>query len=470
MTATDEALVLATGLPRTFLWGAATSAYQIEGAAREDGKGRSIWDALCERPGAIVDGSSGELACDHYHRYAEDVDLMAGLGIQAYRFSISWSRILPDGSSRVEPRGIAFYDRLVDELLEAGIEPWATLYHWDLPEALSEAGGWPERDTAYRFAEFAQVAHGALSDRVRSWTTLNEPYCSAFLGYASGEHAPGVKDPVAAVRSVHHLLLGHGLAVQALKAADPAVRIGIVLNTYPVEATSEQPADIDAARRIDGLQNRIFMDPVLRGTYPVDVVHDLARFADLSEGAPDGLVRSGDLEIISQQTDLLGLNYYNPYLVSAGDGPTDAGGLWVGASDVVFHHQGLPQTAMGWEIDPDGLRRSLVRVSQDYPGIPLYVTENGAAFPDRVSPDGVEDSDRVDFIAGHVAAVARAIDEGADVRGYFTWSLMDNFEWAWGYSQRFGIVHVDYDTLVRTPKASARWYERAIAAHSGQSD
>ena len=306
---------------------------------------------------------------------------------------------------------------------------------------------------------------------MRSWTTLNEPYCSAFLGYASGEHAPGVKDPVAAVRSVHHLLLGHGLAVQALKAADPdaADRDRAQHLSSGGGIRARQPI-VDAARRIDGLQNRIFMDPVLRGSYPVDVVRDLARFVDLSEGAPNGVVRPGDLEIISQPTDLLGLNYYNPYLVSAGGGPTDSGGLWVGASDVVFHHQGLPRTAMGWEIDPDGLRRSLVRVSQDYPGIPLYVTENGAAFPDLVSAAGVEDSDRVDFIAGHVAAVARAIDEGADVRGYFTWSLMDNFEWAWGYSQRFGIVHVDYDTLVRTPKASARWYQQAIAAHGGQSD
>jgi beta-glucosidase len=470
MTATNEALELATRLPSTFVWGAATSAYQIEGAAAEDGKGRSIWDALCERPGAIVDGSSGVLACDHYHRYADDVAMMAALGIQAYRFSLSWSRIQPDGSSRVEPRGVAFYDRLVDELLSAGIEPWATLYHWDLPEALSEMGGWPERDTAYRFAEYAQVAHGALNDRVRSWTTLNEPYCSAFLGYASGEHAPGVKDPVAAVRSVHHLLLAHGLAVQALRTVDPGVQIGIVLNTYPVEPASDRPADVDAARRIDGLQNRIFMDPVLRGSYPADVVDDVKRFADLSGSTATGLVRPGDLDVISQPTDLLGLNYYTSYLVSGGSESADRGGLWVGASDVVFHDQGLPRTAMGWEIDPDGLRRSLARVSEDYPGIPLYVTENGAAFPDLLGTDGVSDRDRVDFVASHVGAVARAIEDGADVRGYFTWSLMDNFEWAWGYSQRFGIVHVDYDTLVRTPKASARWYQEAIAAHGGRSD
>ena len=310
---------------------------------------------------------------------------------------------------------------------------------------------------------------GALSDRVRSWTTLNEPYCSAFLGYASGEHAPGVKDPVAAVRSVHHLLLGHGLAVQALGRPIPDCGSGSC-STYPVEAASDRPADVDAARRIDGSQNRIFMDPVLRGSYPVDVVRDLARFVDLSRAR-----RTGSCDLATSRSSVSRRTCWastttTAYLVSAGGGPTDSGGLWVGASDVVFHHQGLPRTAMGWEIDPDGLRRLLVTGVPGLPRNPVVRHRERRSLPRRGQPDGVEDRDRVDFIAGHVAAVHAAIEEGADVRGYFTWSLMDNFEWAWGYSQRFGIVHVDYDTLVRTPKASARWYQQAIAAHGGQSD
>jgi beta-glucosidase len=471
-TSTTEAkgLDVAAQLPRYFLWGAATSAYQIEGAVQEDGRGRSIWDAFCEVPGAILDASSGAAACDHFHRYRDDVALMAGLGVQAYRFSLAWPRILPDGDGRVEPRGLAFYDRLVDELLDAGIQPWVTLYHWDLPMALSEAGGWPERDTASRFADYAVVAHRALGDRVHSWTTLNEPYCSAFLGYASGHHAPGHKDPVAALRSVHHLLLGHGLATQALKAAGSQAQVGIVLNTYPVEPASERTEDVDAARRIDGLQNRIFMDPVFRASYPADLVADVASIVDLSGTTPGGVVHDGDLAVIGTPIDLLGLNYYTSYRVAGGgDAAADAWGGWVGSGDVVFLDRGLPRTAMDWEIDPDGLRRSLVRVSSDYPGIPLYVTENGAAFPDDMVDGHVEDGDRVDYVADHLAAVARAIDEGADVRGYFAWSLMDNFEWAWGYSRRFGVVHVDFDTQQRTLKASARWYRDAITAHGDAS-
>jgi beta-glucosidase len=466
-TSTVKGLDVAARFPRPFLWGAATSSYQIEGAVDEDGRGRSIWDTFCEQPGAIVDASSGEVACDHYHRYADDVALMAGLGVKAYRFSLAWPRIVPDGDGRVEPRGLAFYDRLVDALLVAGIQPWVTLYHWDLPVALHDAGGWTVRDTAARLADYAVVAHGSLGDRVRHWTTLNEPYCSSFLGYASGHHAPGHRDPVEALRSVHHLLLGHGLTVQALKAADAQVQVGIVLNTYPVEAASDRPADLDAARRIDGLQNRLFMDPVLRGHYPADVVADLAPVLDLSVGVPGGVVHEGDLKTVGAPIDLLGLNYYySSYRVSAGGDPAaDPATQFVGSGDVVFEDQGLPRTAMDWEIDPDGLRRSLVRVSHDYPGIPLYITENGAAFPDELVDGAVDDSPRVDYIAAHLAATGRAIDEGADVRGYFAWSLMDNFEWAWGYTRRFGIVHVDYDTQGRTPKAGAHWYSDAITAH-----
>ncbi len=450
-------------LPTDFVFGAATAAFQIEGASHTDGRTDSIWDTFCRVPGAVINGDDGSVACDHYHRFPEDVALMKGLGLDAYRFSVSWPRVRPSDGP-VNPKGIAFYDSLVDELLGAGLDPWLTLYHWDLPQELEDAGGWANRDTAYRFAEYALTVHAALGDRVTRWTTLNEPWCAAFLGYAAGAHAPGRQEPGAAVAAAHHLLLGHGLAAEALRAADPSLSLGITLNLSVIDPV--RPEDADAARRIDGQINRIFLDPLLRGSYPDDVL------ADLAQVWPDGLVRDGDLATISAPIDFLGVNYYHGEAVSAlpaapreaMEAPTERPTTtpFVAADGVFFHSRELPRTAMDWEVQPDGLTRLLTRLDAEY-GIPLYVTENGAAYDDEVAADGaVHDSDRVEFLERHLAAVGDAIAAGADVRGYFYWSLLDNFEWAWGYAKRFGIVRVDYDTLERTPKDSALRYAQLI--------
>ncbi|WP_341360468.1 family 1 glycosylhydrolase [Georgenia sp. M64] len=458
-------------LPPGFVLGAATAAFQIEGATHEDGRTDSIWDTFCRVPGAVVNGDDGTVAVDHYHRYREDVALMADLGLDAYRFSTSWARVRPDGGP-VNPAGLDFYSRLVDELLGAGITPWLTLYHWDLPQALQDRGGWTDRDTAHRFAEYAVSVHEALGDRVRHITTLNEPWCSSFLSYAAGEHAPGHTDPAEAVAAAHHLLLAHGLAVEALRERDADLHLGITLNlTVSDPADPAEPADVDAARRVDGAFNRIFLDPVLRGEYPDDVRTDMAAHW------PDGLVRAGDLATISAPLDFLGVNYYNGGATTGltADGrPADAtepqatlGGRqrrspFVGSEHLRAVPRGLPTTAMGWEVQPEGLTRLLVRLQQEYTGpagIPVYVTENGAAFDDAPDAHGfVDDAERRDYVAAHLAAVTDAVDAGADVRGYFVWSLLDNFEWAFGYGKRFGVVRVDYDTLERTPKASALWY------------
>ncbi len=461
--------------PEGFLWGAATAAYQIEGAAHEDGRQDSIWDVFSREPGAVADAHNGDIACDHYHRSADDVALMKQLNLQAYRFSTSWARCMPDGvTPNIE--GIEFYSRLVDQLVAAGIKPWLTLYHWDLPQALEEQGGWANRDTAYRFAEYAAVLHEALGDRVRIWTTLNEPWCSAFLGYAAGIHAPGRQDPRAALAAAHHLLLGHGLAAQELRRRDPAAQLGLTLNlTVPDPVDPDSDADVDAARRIDGQFNRIFLDPVFRGQYPQDVLDDV-RHLGLEE-----FIHDGDLAIISEPLDLLGVNYYHGEAVTTSVDPAnDDGGHapqgrpvaspYVAADGVRSAPRGLPVTGMGWEVQPDGLRRLLVRIHEEYTGpagIPVYVTENGAAYDDV--PDGsgfVDDQDRLAYFDSHLRAVRAAIDDGADVRGYLAWSFLDNFEWAWGYHQRFGLVRVDYDTQQRTPKASALWYARAAAANA----
>ena len=448
---------LIASLPPSFRWGVATSAYQIEGAVDEDGRTPSIWDTYCRVPGAIDNGDIGDLACDHYHRMPEDVALMQELGVDAYRFSVAWPRVQPRGKGGVNPAGIAFYDRLVDELLGRGIDPWVTLYHWDLPQELEDAGGWPVRDTAYRFADYAMLVFDALSDRVHAWTTLNEPLCSAMLGYHRGVQAPGRRDFAAAIHAVHHLLLGHGLAVQEMRAAaSNPVQLGITLNTSSVSAATDSPADLDAARRADGLGLRIYLDPLVHGHYPADVVDDLeARGVRIP-------VQEGDLRVISAPFDTLGINYYFSTLVSGVDGEgrtVDADGIPV-ELDVPY---GRPVTAMNWEITPDGLTGLLVRISRDYPGIPLVITENGAAFHDEPDEFGyVQDDDRVAYLAEHIAAVARARHAGADVRGYFAWSLLDNFEWSYGYDKRFGIIRVDYETQRRIPKHSARWYHDTI--------
>ncbi|HEY5821827.1 MAG TPA: GH1 family beta-glucosidase [Propionibacteriaceae bacterium] len=465
-------------LPRsfndTFLFGAATAAFQIEGASAEDGRTDSIWDTFCRVRGAVINGDDGSVACDHYHRYRDDVAMMADLGLQSYRFSTSWARIQPDGGP-VNPAGLDFYSRLVDELLEHDIKPWLTLYHWDLPQTLENTGGWRNRDTAYRFRDYAMAVHERLGDRVPVWTTLNEPWCAAFVGHLAGAHAPGDTSPTAALAATHHLLLGHGLVVQELRSADPGLELGITVNlTSARPVDPRRPGDVDAARRIDGQMNRIFLDPLFHGWYPDDVLRDVSGLGLRHR------VQDGDLDIIASPIDFLGINYYHGELVSDLPSPnpteTDAPtsrptrSPFPAAGNVHNHPQGLPVTAMGWEIQPDGLREVLLRVHRDYSGpagVALYVTENGAAFDDQVAVDGaVHDQDRTDFLHAHLNAVLDAVDEGVPVHGYFYWSLMDNFEWAWGYAKRFGIVRVDYETQVRTVKDSGLAYAKVIADRS----
>ncbi|HEX4701228.1 MAG TPA: GH1 family beta-glucosidase [Pseudonocardiaceae bacterium] len=460
--ATGAATDLIDTLPTTFRWGVATSAYQIEGAAAEDGRTASIWDTYCRVPGAVHNADNGDTACDHYHRMPEDVALIHDLGVDTYRFSVAWPRVQPGGTGAANPAGLAFYDRLVDELLGRGIDPWVTLYHWDLPQELEDAGGWPARDTAYRFADYAMLVFGHLGDRVRTWTTLNEPWCSAMLGYADGRQAPGRQDFAAGIQAAHHLLLGHGLATGRMRAAARTpIDLGLTLNMgYAEPATDTQP-DRDAALRADGLGVRLYLDPVVRGRYPADVVADLAgRGVEIP-------VREGDLAVISEPIDVLGVNYYSAHRYSGTDehGSTvDADGRPV--SRWVPH--GVPVTAMGWEIVPSGITELLVRLSKDYPGLPLVITENGAAFDDQPDENGfVRDDDRTAYLAEHLRAVAAAIARGADVRGYFAWSLMDNFEWSYGYDKRFGIVRVNYETQERTLKQSAIWYRDTIRRARG---
>jgi beta-glucosidase len=429
-----------------FTWGVATASYQIEGAVAEDGRSRSIWDTFSHTPGAVLNGDTGDVADDHYHRYREDVDLMASLGLGAYRFSLAWPRLQPDGRGPLNPKGVDFYLRLAEALRERDIEPWATLYHWDLPQVLEDAGGWPARETALRFADYAERVHDAVGDAIGRWITLNEPFCSSLLGYAAGVHAPGVRDDAAAIRAVHHLLLGHGLAIEAMRGGER----GITLNLSPVDG------EPDAARRIDGLSNRLFLDPVFGRGYPADVADDLAGVTDFSH------VEDGDLATIAAPLDFLGVNYYFRSVVRSGTGVVPS--PWVGSRDVEFVERGLPTTEMGWEIDPDGLYDLLTRLHRDYPTLPpLYITENGAAFRDAPGPDGsVEDPERIAYLDAHFAAAGRAISDGVDLRGYFVWSLLDNFEWAYGYGKRFGLVYVDYATQARTPKGSAAWYAKFI--------
>ncbi|CAN5365848.1 GH1 family beta-glucosidase [soil metagenome] len=470
---TQEATAV-RAFPSTFLFGAATAAYQIEGAAHEDGRTDSIWDTFCRVPGAVVNGDNGDVACDHYHRYREDVALMADLGLQTYRFSTSWARVRPDGGP-VNAKGIDFYSRLVDELLEKNVLPWLTLYHWDLPQALEDKGGWTNRDTAFLFQDYALSVHDALGDRVSNWTTLNEPWCASFLSYIGGEHAPGRQEPAAGLAAGHHLLLGHGLAVQALRERDASLSLGITLNLTvadPVDPTDA--GDLDAARRIDGQFNRFFLDPIFRGSYPADLLQDVAHLGF------DAVVQPGDLDVISTPIDALGVNYYHGELVSAqpSDQPmsTEAPSArpkrspFPAAEGVYWHLRDLPLTAMNWEVQPEGLTRLLQRIHREYtsgPGVKLAVTENGAAYNDVLSSDGaVHDADRAEFLELHLGAILDAIDLGVPVHGYFYWSLLDNFEWAWGYDKRFGIVRVDYDTQVRTPKDSAIAYTRIITGRA----
>ncbi len=440
-----------TALDPGFLWGAATASYQIEGAAAEDGRLPSIWDTFSRIPGAVENGDNGDVACDHYHRWREDIGLMRRLGLNAYRFSVAWPRVLPTGSGAVNAPGLAFYDRLVDGLLEAGIRPFVTLYHWDLPQALEDLGGWPERDTAHRFAEYAAVVAGALGDRVTDWTTLNEPLCSAWIGHLDGQMAPGKKDLTAAVRASHHLQLAHGLGVAAIRAnASRPASIGIVNNLSPCEPASDGDADRAAAVRMDGHVNRWWLDPIHGRGYPADMVEVYGT---------EPPVRDGDLETIAAPLDYLGLNYYFRQVVA-----DDPGGPAPHARQVPV--PGATTTAMGWEVHPAGLERLLLRLTDDYKAPTIYVTESGSAFADEVRTDGsVEDPERTAHLESHVAACASAARRGAPVRGYFAWSLLDNFEWAYGYDKRFGLVHVDFTTQARTVKASGHRYAEMIRTH-----
>jgi beta-glucosidase len=436
-------------LPAGFSFGASTASFQIEGASTEDGKGPSIWDTFCAEPGRISDGSDGSVACDHYHRYAEDVALMRRAGLDTYRFSISWPRVQPTGEGPANAAGLDFYDRLVDELVEAGIAPMATLFHWDLPQALDDRGGWRTRDIAERFAAYATLCVERLGYRVAKWAPVNEPNVVTMLGHVQGQHAPGLTLGLDALPVAHHLNLAHGHAVQALRAGG-AREVGTATNHHPIWAASDSEADRDAADLFDVMWNRIFADPVLLGRYPDRVADAMG-------------VHDGDLALIAAPLDFYGFNYYNPMRVGAAP---EGAALPAELREIT----GYPTTGFGWPIVPEGLRELIGQLVERYPDIPpLHITENGCAYPMGPDADGVvDDQPRIDYYDAHLRAVADAIADGADVRGYYAWSLMDNFEWAEGYTQRFGLVHVDYETLVRTPKRSFEWYAATIAAQPGR--
>jgi len=435
---------LSQRFPAQFVWGVATAAFQIEGAAQADGKGESIWDRFCRRPGAIADASNGDVACDHYHRLDADLDLIAALGVDAYRFSISWPRVQPLGHGAWNEAGLAFYDRLVDGLLARGIQPHLTLNHWDLPQALQDAGGWAARDTVHHFVDYARGINRRLGDRVATITTHNEPWVVAVLGHEQGIFAPGIQHRATAMQVSHHLLLSHGLALQAMRADGARARLGIVLNMAPCEPATSAPADVARARLDDGRGRRWYADPIFKGAYPQDVLDDL--------GADAPRVQAGDMAHIQTPIDYLGLNYYTRNVCSAST-PWDV------------KTSGLPLTDMGWEVYPQGLTDLLLTLHHDYRLPPVYITENGAAFADVLQAGQVHDVDRTRYLQSHIAAVADALQQGVPLAGYMVWSLMDNFEWASGYAKRFGIVHVDYTTQQRTLKDSALWYRSFVADH-----
>lgn len=469
----DEAMRPQAQFPEGFLWGAATASYQVEGAVSEGGRGVSIWDTFSHTPGRTVNGDTGDVACRHYQRASEDIELMARLSLSSYRFSVAWPRVQPDGKGAANQEGLDFYRRLVGGLRQRGIVPAVTLYHWDLPQPLEDEGGWGVRETAERFAEYAGIVAEALGDEAGMWITLNEPWCSAWLGYAAGIHAPGLTNPQVSMRATHHLLLGHAFATDVLRRESKSP-VGITLNLAPQIPASEHDLDVAAARRTDGGLNRMYLDPLFRASYPEDILQTVA-----AVGLEMDAVQDGDMALISRPIDFLGVNYYSTHVVAstarlaearqAGfvapdsllSGPTAA----LGVGNV--GRPWLKRTAMDWEIDPGGLTSLLARLNEEYTRTPIYVTENGAAFHDYQGPDGsVHDPERVAYLHGHINAVKDAIDAGVDVRGYFAWSLMDNFEWAEGYSKRFGLAWVDYPTGERVPKDSFGWYQRVIAANA----
>jgi beta-glucosidase len=437
--------------PDGFIWGAATAAYQIEGAVAEDGRGPSIWDTFSHQPGAVLRGDNGDIACDHYHRWEQDLDLLSDLGVGSYRFSVAWPRVIPTGTGSVNRAGLDFYDRLVDGLLARGISPMVTLYHWDLPQALQDRGGWAARDTTDHFADYARVVHGRLGDRVDHWLTLNEPYCTAFVGHLEGRHAPGIRDEAVAVKVLHHLLLAHGKAVQTLKAEGVSGEVGITCNLTSPHPASSKPEDVEAWRRLDLYENRMFLDPLFRGEYPEDALEYYRGVTDFD------FVADGDLATISTPIDYFGINYYERHLVAAD--PADPVRGWRRVADP-------DPTIVGIGVRPEGLHEILTRVATDYTELPLIVTETGLALHDYVDPaGGVRDAERIDFYESHLRAAHQAIDDGVNLVGFYPWSLMDNFEWAWGYAYRFGMYYVDYGTQARIPKDSARWLAAVTRAN-----
>ena len=447
--------------PENFLWGTATASYQIEGAVKEGGRGTSIWDTFSHTPGKVRHGDTGDIACDHYHRLEEDLDLMSEIGLQAYRFSVAWPRIQPEGGGPANQNGLDFYRRLVEGLRQRSIEPMLTLYHWDLPQALQDRGGWTSRDTSERFAEYAGIVYEALSDDVGFWITLNEPWVSAWMGYGLGVHAPGISDSSQALTATHHLLLGHGLAMERMRSAGDGNQLGVTLNLHPAHASRDRDADREAARRVDGQANRLYLDPLFHGEYPEDLLsHYTERGVDL------WFVQDGDLGRISAPIDFLGINYYfrNTVRDAPGEDAPDIPFADLDARPIVPH--AAEKTAMGWPVEPEGLTEILVRIKDDYADVPIYVTENGRAVSDYIDPEGdVDDEERISYLDSHFRAAHEAIEQGVDLRGYMVWSFLDNFEWAEGYSKRFGIVFVEYGTQRRVPKASARWYSDVIRSN-----
>ena len=429
-----------------FTWGVATSSYQIEGGAKEGGRGPSIWDTFSRVPGAIVNGDNGDIACDHYNRYSEDLDLIKWLGVNAYRFSIAWPRIFPNGTGNPNQVGIDFYDRLIDGALERGITPWPTLYHWDLPQALQDKGGWNNRECAKCFAEYAHLMAEKFGDRVKNWTTLNEPFCSAWLGYLFGVMAPGIKDLQTAINASHHLLLGHGLATQAIRSVNSDLRVGIVLNLTPATPLHDSAADLAAAKLADGFDNRWYADPIFKGSYPKDIVEGFGKEVP---------IHSGDMQAISSPLDFLGINFYTRQTITS-----DESAKPLPYKPILV--DGVERTAMGWEVHPQSLTDIIMRVHHEYAPPEIYITENGSAWEDSMVDGKIDDKSRVSYLERHLDAMLAAKSQGAPVLGYFAWSLMDNFEWAFGYSKRFGIVYVDYETQKRIPKSSAHYYRDRI--------
>jgi beta-glucosidase len=444
--------------PAGFRWGAATASYQIEGAVTEGGRGRSVWDTFSHTEGKIAGGDTGDVACDHFHRFPDDVALMAEMGLQTYRLSIAWPRVQPDGRGPANPDGLAFYDRLIEELLAHDITPNVTLFHWDLPQALEDIGGFRNRDTVSWFGDYAELMARHFGDRVTMWGTFNEPWCYAYLGHAAGVHAPGLKDGRAAVAVAHHELLAHGLALQAMRAERNGLELGIVINPSNILSEGLPAAPADQLRRIDAIHNRFWFDGLLRGAYPDDLLEAYGPWADV--------VQSNDLQLISQPLDWLGVNYYFDILVrglAAGEQPQGVA-AYPTVDSVTESAVRSEHTDMGWPLTPEGFTELLVRLRDDYPNLPpLYITENGAAYDDPVIEGGVRDERRIDFLDRYLRGLHDAMTAGVDVRGYYQWSLLDNFEWALGYAKRFGLIHVDFDTLERTPRDSAHWYRDAIA-------